>query len=212
MEPSDLRLGNIVYHHPSGEIHAITAQDLLDGEERPLEGWQMIYKPVMLTSKWIEKLGFDYVKGNAVKDDYCLSNFDEIWHSNRGLFIENDGGQFILYEQTDEDTYNQLRWLYYVHELQNGYHWMKKEELPVYTDEELELFKRPESTLEEIQKEKDKAELVKLRQELEWKADACSSLEDAITYGRCEQCKTPLSHENKGGVCGDYPECDIKKA
>ncbi len=57
------------------------------------------------------------------------------------------------------------------------------------------------------QLEKDKAELKKLRQELDWKQDEVNRMENAIEFGRCKQCETPLM-PGDFEYCGDYPECE----
>lgn len=56
--------------------------------------------------------------------------------------------------------------------------------------------------------EKDKESLKKARQNESWAYDETCRLENAIEFGRCSKCEEPLSHGDKDGHCGDFPECE----
>lgn len=56
------------------------------------------------------------------------------------------------------------------------------------------------------QLEKDQEALKVARQELEWKNNEVERLENAVNYGRCTLCNSPLMFDEKQH-CGDYPDC-----
>lgn len=58
------------------------------------------------------------------------------------------------------------------------------------------------------QLEKDKDELDKLRQELDWKQNEVDRLERAVEFGRCTRCDEPLSYGDKTTYCSDFPNCE----
>ena len=84
---------------------------------------------VPLTEEILTKTIFEHIVGEEAIWEYKLSYYDEIWHCGNGYFLEFDGDNYILYQQTDEDTYNQLNNITYVHELQNLYYFLEKESI-----------------------------------------------------------------------------------
>ncbi len=112
MRKSDLRIGNWVFDS--------------EGFEYQIEGYELYinliedYTPIPITQEWLERLGFEYTKYyqnfrikagdyfNSIKyidDEWCYNNDD----SDAGCY-------FVTTVQ-------------YVHELQNLYHAINKEEL-----------------------------------------------------------------------------------
>lgn len=92
-------------------------------------GFEDSFHPIILTEEWLERLGFKHITGDAIWREYKLSDYDEIWHCGNGYFIEKDSDTFKFYQHTDEDTYCQLKWIKYVHELQNLYYALTGKEL-----------------------------------------------------------------------------------
>jgi hypothetical protein len=104
MKASELRIGNWFKEDILEQTFAqITAEQILDFYDDPLDDF---YKPIPLTEEWLFKFGFER------KYDTCFQYKD---------FILND--KFIM---MDIDITIQLK---YVHELQNLYFALTREEL-----------------------------------------------------------------------------------
>lgn len=119
MTPNDLRIGNSVYN-ASGEIITITAKDLLDSETRPLEGWQMLYKPIPLTNEILEKS-----IGQILQDDAYWLNCQASEYRPLQMRIlkssEHPNGWYIaLWDESEEIVIFDGE-EYYLHQLENLY-------------------------------------------------------------------------------------------
>src|SRR6187399_2913192 len=141
IKASELRIGNLVtdefYNLYDGKFNTIITVEsidnhginlyldndgdiveLMDSWIEPLITFEKLFG-IPLTEEWLNKFGFKHITGDDVWNEYKLSEFEEVWHSGNGYFIEKDSDTFKLYQHTDEDTYTQLKWLDYVHNFQN---------------------------------------------------------------------------------------------
>jgi len=128
---TQLRIGNLVhyhmvdkYHDPSGwdEVNVVDAQDLLWLSENDNDG---IYKPIPLTEEWLVRMGFE-----KQTTDCC-----DIYRG-MGFLIEDLGHLPIDINWSvrlfiDKDNTDYLRSINSIHQLQNLYHALTGEELPI---------------------------------------------------------------------------------
>ena len=108
-------------------VRTIVDLQLLEALAKDSRAWE--YRRIALNSNELECLGWKHITGDAVWEDYKLSDYKEIWHCGNGYFIVWDSENYVLYQHSDEDTYNQLKWIYTVDELQNLYFFLEDEEL-----------------------------------------------------------------------------------
>lgn len=112
MEAKELRLGNLITD-AFGQIHKVTAGTLMylqDADEKQSEN----IKPIPLTKEWLLKFGFSKEKYHSfsLKTKGFQIDFEIIKNSVYGCFLEGVGLD-----------------INYVHELQNLYFSLMREEL-----------------------------------------------------------------------------------
>lgn len=112
MKPTELRIGNLVMSTEDKTVVAVTARFLLrfSFKEGELSEY---YKPIPISPKWIEKLGF-------AKDKIY-----DYWVNDSGLKLWHDGTGFY---HINSET---LTYFNAVHEVQNYCFAVAKEELTV---------------------------------------------------------------------------------
>lgn len=113
MSPSHLRIRNLVDYRIVGNTIAIQAKDILEGENKDIRVWSMIYKPIPLTNEWMLRFGFEKDEdGNFETIDVLIQYWD---HKNQFYYVTNHGCLCKVIK--------------YVHELQNLYYALTGEEL-----------------------------------------------------------------------------------
>lgn len=116
MIPQELRIGNWVDYRMSDNPIQIAAKDLLDAETRPLDGWQMIYKPIHLNSEILEAVGFEMDAAYQIPK----------WKNKEGFFFFSESGiddfSVRLMDRFDIE-------IQYLHQLQNLYYLLTGKEL-----------------------------------------------------------------------------------
>jgi len=85
------------------------------------EDFIMNIEPIPITEDNLKSLlNFNYVEGeDNVYEECNISYLDKIWWLPGMYYIEKDSDQFKIYQATDEDTNWQLKWVDYIHEIQN---------------------------------------------------------------------------------------------
>ena len=112
MKANELRIGNYYYGDvlfPS-EYNVIIANDLVELDSDPLDDY---YQPLPLTEEWLLKFGF-YKSDNYGNDEYRLDGYSYF----RGSFYISDC-----------DECGESVEINFVHELQNLYFALTKQEL-----------------------------------------------------------------------------------
>lgn len=119
LTPRDLKVGNYVNHdnttHVVDEIH--TKKIVHHWIDSKSDETITTYKEILsipLSVREIEHLGF-------MEDGNRIRNVDEAYFDNKGYFIENDAGTYWLCQHHDEDDYQRVAPIDFVHELQNLY-------------------------------------------------------------------------------------------
>lgn len=85
MIPNELRIGNWVNYRTSDNPIQIKARDILDAESRPLIGWQMIYRPILLDSEILIKCEFEKIVDVYRKVNNDLSYNFQISFTGKGF-------------------------------------------------------------------------------------------------------------------------------
>ncbi|WP_061085214.1 hypothetical protein [Chryseobacterium indologenes] len=113
--PQELRIGNYFQESSSKEIIQVESisKDTVAFSGYFTKGWQA--EPIELTEEWLFKLGYE-----RDKNEYCVSGFDRfnVFQSVKGPYIFCD----------DEKS---IRYVEYVHELQNIFFALTGEELTI---------------------------------------------------------------------------------
>jgi len=128
MKAQELRIGNFIrWEDDSNEI--IQVESIEKGKEETKDmyfvngGWIEDFIPVPLTQEWLLKFGFEKEEaeaiGIAVWDEFYIGDFQV---SNHGVGLTPY--HLIAYQ-------GRVINIYYVHELQNLYFCITREELPV---------------------------------------------------------------------------------
>jgi hypothetical protein len=124
MQVKDLRIGNWIKRTKG--FRQITPMDfiILYGEE---EEYADAYQPIPLTIELLEKCGFE-------KDEVCVgANGSSIPAFIKHITIAKMDDGFRLWIEIEEDKFFSFSWtkIGYLHELQNLYYALTKEELEV---------------------------------------------------------------------------------
>lgn len=128
MKANEIRLGNIIMFDnllsPKKELivnaglFSALAGGRMRSELKPDEELNFYHKPIHLTHEWIIKLGFEDNGENTFRKNQYV------------ILLDNDDALFGL--QWESLTISFLATLKYVHELQNLYFALTKEELEIY--------------------------------------------------------------------------------
>ncbi|MCP4181420.1 MAG: hypothetical protein GY756_26965 [bacterium] len=119
MKLNSLRVGNIVsYNYPDGDWDALKLklEDLADvgnGE----------FKPMPITEKWLLKLGLTKTTYNSKESVLTIDIKSE--HGSYLIFEDNE----LTLRDCDDGTIGEE--LKFIHEVQNLYFWLQKEELKI---------------------------------------------------------------------------------
>lgn len=120
MNAKDLRIGNIVYYKVEdelddrkewNEINIIDAEDILSLEDCESKKQNHPYFPIPLTEEWLEKLGFEKV--------------DNAWINSIALYFDSEEYAY----NASYFEYDNLIVIKHVHQLQNLYFALTREEL-----------------------------------------------------------------------------------
>jgi hypothetical protein len=118
MKASELRIGNWFNEDmTTGSYSQITAEQILDLYDDPLDDF---YQPIPLTEEWLLKFGLEFVT-----DTWYLKGF-AIWETECG---DEKGNTEIGYFYELREVGMMDRHIKYVHELQNVYFALTREEL-----------------------------------------------------------------------------------
>lgn len=116
MKASELRIGNWIDGNASGEYFKITAKQILDFYDDPLDDY---YQPVPLTEEWLVKFGINNVSVTRIKCYQTILGYYNIT-------IEDNIFKFWI---SDCDDCRFALDIKYVHQLQNLYFALTGEEL-----------------------------------------------------------------------------------
>lgn len=126
MKAEELRIGNLVQFDSVCRVYEIQQNCfyVMNEEEISLKNTTCDLQPIPLTEEWLLRFGFE-------KKDFTWTDKSV----SKGLFFK--GNYFIIAEEEGfllcELRYNREQWFIknmdYVHELQNGWHFLNNEEL-----------------------------------------------------------------------------------
>ena len=113
MEASELRIGNSIMQDDNFVFVTWWRLELMENNK-------IEYKPIPLTEEWLLKFGFEFENKKFIKSSLCIREYQ--YGSGLTIFLSNENFNFNVE-------------LKYVHQLQNLYHALTREELTL-TDHE----------------------------------------------------------------------------
>jgi len=119
VKASDLRIGNYVQDN-DGNIEQVWSLQIIfiidKVNNEPHEGF---YKPIAINTDWLLRFGFQLTRSGYRRGDYTIKPV-------LGYPME----MFDIYEIAEQDEYY-IKTIFFVHDLQNGWHWLTGEELTI---------------------------------------------------------------------------------
>jgi hypothetical protein len=127
MEAKDLRIGNLLECYIEtdklGWVHfPIDWQDIRECEEENMS-FNKSHRPIPLTEEWVLK--FEEFEKTDKEGTPCFFNGDNIMLFNRGSYFDA-----YLHSEYNGNVFFATR-LFHVHQLQNFYHTIEKQELTI---------------------------------------------------------------------------------
>ncbi len=131
---NELRIGNLLYFNANlfegqknkiVEIETINKDFVTDTiNKNTVIGGYENYQPILLDEEWLKKFGFNYFKHESPLNAKLYA--DETWDF---CVLKEDGAYFYAEQENEDSLYFTVKWIRYVHQLQNLYFALTGEEI-----------------------------------------------------------------------------------